>query len=126
MLLALNDSLSRRCVAPLLAHTTNTTDLAATLSALALHDHLTYVGREMLASSADKIDGLGDYLRCERILDANNERLAVQLRSMSSSTCVVWLMLLVVCVLFVFTFLLMKTSKKRAPVPVAVSDVREL
>ncbi len=62
-------------------------------------------------STIDVTSGLLD--TNQATMDKNNDRLKSQLKSMTSSTCIVWLMLLLVCLLFVFTFLLMKTFSKR-------------
>ena len=50
-------------------------------------------------------------------IDENNERLKQQVKSMRGSTCLTWLMLLVVCSLFVATFFFMKVFSKKKPAP---------
>ena len=46
-------------------------------------------------------------------LNAVNTKLRQQLRSMSSSTCYILLMLMMVTILFMFTYMLMKIAPKR-------------
>ena len=56
-------------------------------------------------------------------LDENNTRLRIATNAMRSSTCMICLMLAVVCMLFVGTFLMMKVVPKRPRAPVVQTAV---
>ena len=65
--------------------------------------------REAVKDDVASLESTADVLDLNQAkLDENNERLKAQVKSMRGSTCMTWLMLLVVCVLFVFTFFFMK------------------
>jgi len=76
--------------------------------------------RRVVAEDVQTLDTTDEVLEANQAqLDANNEKLRAQLKRMQGSTCIVWLMMLVVCAMFVGTFLLMKVRpKRRVPGPI--------
>ena len=70
--------------------------------------------REAVREDTATLDSTGSVMDDNQAkLDANNETLKQQVKSMRSSTCMTWLMLLMVVVLFIGTFLFMKLFKKK-------------
>ena len=70
-------------------------------------------GRDAVLSHNRTLDDAADVLETNTAqLGTNNERLRAQTKAMSSSTCFVWLLLLIVCMLFGAVVLVMKTVPK--------------
>ena len=70
--------------------------------------------REAVKDDTVVLDSTGNVIDLNQAkLDASNEALKQQINAMRGSTCITWLMLLLVCLLFVFMFFFMKLFKKK-------------
>jgi uncharacterized coiled-coil protein SlyX len=78
----------------------------------------TIQARAAVRDDMSTLDVAGDTMSAnQNKTEKLNEKLSAASKRMSSSTCLVWMMMLVVCGLFVFMYLLMKTFSKRKPRP---------
>lgn len=70
--------------------------------------------REAVKDDTAVLDATGNVIDLNQAkLDASNEALKQQINAMRGSTCITWLMLLLVCLIFVFMFFFMKLFKKK-------------